>query len=180
VTATYLDTSVILTRYVPSDPSFRSVQNFFKRSSQPRYISEISILELYCVFSRLIRGGSLSALGEVRGFDQLTIDEKVRVAVEHAVRTCGVKVVVPERTFLRLPLSKQALEVAHELFEAIRSSPRLGLKTLDALHVAYAYAIKEQAPDLDTFTTLDKDIWSRKEAIQNETGIEVVTPSEDV
>lgn len=180
MTATYLDTSIILTRYVPSDPNFHSVENYFKRLSEPRYISEISILELYCVFSRLIRAGSLTALDGIRGFDQLTIDEKVRVAVEHAVRTWGAKVIVPERTFVRLPLSKQTLEIAHEIFEAIRSSPRLGLKTLDSLHVAYAYTIKELVPNLDTFTTLDNDISSRREAIQNETEIRVVTPLEDM
>jgi predicted nucleic acid-binding protein len=175
VTATYLDTSVILARYIPSDPSFHSVENFFKRMSEPRYISEISILELYCVFSRLINGASLSALDGVRGFGQLTIDEKVRVAVEHAVRTWRVKVMVPERTFVRLPLSKQTFEIAHELFEAIRSSPVVGLKTLDALHVAYAHSIRELVPDLNTFTTLDKDILSKSEAIQKETDIRVVT-----
>lgn len=176
MTATYLDTSVILARYVPSDPSFHSVENFFKRMSEPRYISEISILELYCVFSRLINGGSLTALDDVRSFGHLTIDEKVRVAVEHALRTWRLKVIVPERTLVRLPLSKQTLEIAHELFEAIRSSPRVGLKTLNALHVAYAHSIKELIPDLDTFTTLDEDISSKKEVIQNITGIRVVTP----
>jgi predicted nucleic acid-binding protein len=176
VTATYLDTNVILARYVPSDPSFHSVENFFKRMHEPRYISEISILELYCVFSRLINGGSLTALDSVRGFNQLTTDEKVRVAVEHAVRTWRVKMMVPERTFVRLPLSKQTPEIAHELFEAIRSSPRVGLKTLDALHVAYAHSIKELIPDLHTFTTLDEDISAKSEAIENETGIKVVTP----
>ena len=180
MTATYLDTSVILTRYLPSDPNFDSVENYFKRLSEPRYISEISVLELYCVFSRLIRGSSLTALSGVRGFDQLTIDEKVRVAVEHAIRTWGVKVIMPERTFVRLPLSKQTLKIAHELFEAIRSSPGLGLKTLDALHVAYAYTIRELVPNLDTFATLDRDISSRREAIQNETGIRVVIPLEDM
>lgn len=154
------------------------MENFFKKVSEPRYISEISILELYCVFSRLIRGDSVTTLDGIRDFGQLTIDEKVRVAVEHAVRTWGARVIVPERTFVRLPISKQTLEIAHELFEAILSSPGLGLKTLDALHVAYACAIKELAPDLDTFTTLDKDISSRREAIQNQTGIRVVTPLE--
>lgn len=178
-TATYLDTSVLLVRYVPSDPSFHSVENFFKRMSEPRYISEISILELYCVFSRLINGGSLTALDGVRGFGQLTTDEKVRVAVEHAVRTWRAKVMVPERTFVRLPLSKQTVEIPHELFEVIRSSHRVGLKTLDALHVAYAHSIKELIPDLDTFTTLDEDISSKSEAIKNETGIKVVTPLTD-
>jgi len=176
VTATYLDTSVILARYVRSDPSFHSVENFFKRMSEPRYISEISILELYCVFSRLISGGSLTTIDDVRGFGQLTIDEKVRVAVDHAVRTWRVKVIVPERTLVRLPLSKQTFEIAHEFFEAIRSSPWVGLKTLDALHVAYAHSIKELVPDLDTFTTLDEDILSKRESIHKETGIRVVTP----
>lgn len=154
------------------------MEDYFKKSEQ-RYISEISILELSCLFSRLIRAGSLSTLDNIRGFDQLTSDEKVRVAVEHAVRTWRVKVIVPERTVVRLPLFKQTLEIAHELFEAIRCSPALGLKTLDALHIAYAYTIRELAPDLDTLTTFDRDIYSRRESILSETGIRVVNPLED-
>lgn len=128
------------------------------------------------MFSRLIRGGSLTALDDLRDFDQLTINEKVQVAVEHAVRTWGVKVITAERTFVRVPVSKQTLEVAHELFEAIRCSPEFGLKTLDALHLAYASTMKELVPDLDTFATLNKDLSSRREAIQNRTGINIVTP----
>jgi predicted nucleic acid-binding protein len=161
---------------MPSDPNFHRVENFFRNTSEPRYISEVSILELYCVFSRLIRGGSLTALDDEGGFEQLATDEKVRVAVEHAVRSWAVKVITAERTFVRLPVSKQMLDIAHELFEAIRCSPEFGLKTLDALHLAYASTMRELVPDLDTFTTLDRDISSRKEAIQNRTGIRIVTP----
>ena len=53
--ATYLDTSVIVARYVPADPAFNEVERLFRTSPESRYISEISVLELHCVFSRLIR-----------------------------------------------------------------------------------------------------------------------------
>lgn len=178
--ASYVDTSVIMTRYVPSDRSFRRVENFFKKSSEARYISEISVLELYCVFSRLIRAGALTALSDIRDFNELSVEEKVRVAVEHAIRTWRLRVAVPERSFAKLPLTKQTLEIEHELFEAVRVSPRLGLKALDTLHLAYARAIKEIAPDLETFTTLDNEIASRREEIENEMRIRVVSPMQEV
>lgn len=178
--ASYVDTSVIVARYVPSDPSFNAVERFFRRSSETKYVSEVSILELHCVFSRLIKAGLLSTLGEIRGFDDLTVEEKVRVVVEHAIRTGRLNVAVPERTFAKFPLSKQTLEIEHALFEAIRVSPRLGLKALDTLHLSYARAIKELAPDLETFTTLNKEITSRREEIEIELGITVVSPLEGV
>lgn len=174
--ASYVDTSVIMTRYVPSDPSFNKVERFFRKSSEARYISEISVVELYCVFSRLIRAGMLTAVGEVGDFDDLTVGEKVRVAVEHAIRTWRLNVAAPVRSSVKFPLSKQTLEIEHELFEAIRVSPRLGLKALDTLHLTYARAIKELRPDLDAFITLDNEITSRREEIQMELGIRVMSP----
>ena len=178
MTSAYLDTNVIIARYMPSDPNFRQVEKFFRSSPDTRYISEVSILELYCVFSRLIRASALSTLRDQDDFGKLTVDEKVRVAVEHALRTCKLKVIPSERTFDRLPASKQMLEIPHELFEAIRCSPEFGVKTLDALHLAYASAIKELVQDLETFATLDKDISARSENIRNKIGINVVTPTE--
>jgi predicted nucleic acid-binding protein len=152
------------------------VEHFFRASSERRYISEITVLELHCVFSRLIRGKALTAVDDVKDFNDLSVEEQVRVALEHAVRTWRLRVAEPERTLSKFPLSKQTLEIEHELFEAIRISPRLGLKALDTLHLAYARAIKELVPDLDTFTTLDTDIISRKEEIENEIGIRVLSP----
>ncbi len=177
--AIYLDTSVILARYLPTDPDFRAVEKFFQKSSEPKYISEISVLELYCVFSRLIRGGLLAALGDIREFDDLNVEEKVIVAVEHAIRTWRLRVAISDRTFLKFPVGKQTIEIQHELFEAIRISPTLALRTLDTLHLAYVRAIKELAVDLQTFMTLDKEIASRRETIQNELGITVVSPLQE-
>jgi hypothetical protein len=173
---TYVDTSVILSRYVPSDPNLKIVDRFFRNYSKTKYISEISVLELHCVFARLVRGGLLVAINEARDFDDLTVQQKVKVAVEHAVRTWRLTVIIPEKDSVKFPLSKQTLEVEYEVFEALRVSPRLGLKTLDTLHLVYARSIKDIAPDLETFTTLDRDITSRRQEIQDELDIEVVSP----
>jgi len=174
--ATYLDTSVIIARYMPADPGFSKVERLFRASSEARYISEISVLELHCVFSRLIRGGMLSAHLGVSSFADLEMKEKVRVAVEHAIRTWRLTVTTSERTYGRFPLSRQTIEIQHELFEAIRTAPTLGLKTLDMLHLIYAKTMRETVPDLETFTTLDRDIISRRNEIENELEITVVSP----
>jgi len=174
--ATYLDTSVIVARYVPADPAFNEVERLFRTSPESRYISEISVLELYCVFSRLIRGGMLSAHIGLSSFADLETNEKVRVAVEHAIRTWRLTVATPERTYARFPLSRQTIETQHELFEAIRTAPMLGLKTLDMLHLTYAKTIRESVPDLKTFTTLDSEIISRRKEIENELDLTVVSP----
>ena len=174
--ATYLDTNVIIARYMPTDPAYSQVEDLFKASSEARHISEISVLELHCVFSRLIRGGMLSARLGPSSFENLGIEEKVKVAVEHAIRTWRLTVTTPERTFARFPLSRQTIETQHELFEAIRTAPALGLKTLDMLHLTYAKTMRETVPDLRTFTTLDGEIISRRNEIENELGIAVVSP----
>jgi predicted nucleic acid-binding protein len=174
--ATYLDTSVIVARYMPADPAYNEIEKLFGTHSEPRYISEISLLELHCVFSRLIRGGMLSAHVGLSSFADLKENEKVKVAVEHAIRTWRITVAIPERTYARFPLSRQTVEIQHELFEAIRTAPTLGLKTLDMLHLTYARTMRETVPDLKTFTTLDGDIISRRKEIENELDITVVNP----
>ena len=174
--ATYLDTSVIIARYMPADPAFNKVERLFRASTEARYISEISVLELHCVFSRLIRGGMLSAPLGISSFADLEIKEKVKVAVEHAIRTWRLTVATPERTYAKFPLSRQTIETQHELFEAMRTAPALGLKTLDTLHLTYAKTIRETVPDLETFTTLDGDIISRRNEIESELDITVVSP----
>jgi predicted nucleic acid-binding protein len=174
--ATYLDTSVIIARYMPADPAFNKVERLFRASTEARYISEISVLELHCVFSRLIRGGMLSAPLGISSFADLEMKEKVKVAVEHAIRTWRLTVATPERTYARYPLSRQTIETQHELFEAMRTAPALGLKTLDTLHLTYAKTIRETVPDLETFTTLDGDIISRRNEIESELDITVVSP----
>jgi hypothetical protein len=95
---------------------------------------------------------------------------------EHAIRTWRLTVATPERTYARYPLSRQTIETQHELFEAIRTAPALGLKTLDTLHLTYAKTIRETVPDLETFTTLDEDIISRRNEIESELDITVVSP----
>jgi predicted nucleic acid-binding protein len=174
--ATYLDTSVIIARYMPADPAFNEIERLFRASTGARYISEISVLELHCVFSRLIRGGMLSAPLGISSFADLEMKEKVKVAVEHAIRTWRLTVATPERTYARYPLSRQTIETQHELFEAMRTAPALGLKTLDTLHLTYAKTIRETVPDLETFTTLDGDIISRRNEIESELDITVVSP----
>jgi predicted nucleic acid-binding protein len=176
--ATYLDTSVIVARYMPSDPAFKEVERLFRTSPDARYISKISVLELHCVFSRLIRGGMLSAPIGLSSFADLGMNEKVKVAVEHAIRTWPLTVVTPERTYARFPMSRQTIEIEHELFEAIRTAPALGLKTLDMVHLIYAKTMRESLPDLKTFTTLDGEIISRRKEIQDELDITVVSPSD--
>jgi len=177
--ATYLDTSVVISRYMPADPAFSKVERLFRASSEARYISEISVLELHCVFSRLIRGGMLTAHLGLSSFAGLEMKEKVKVAVEHAIRTWRLTVMTPERTYARFPLSRQTIETQHELFEAIRAAAALGLKTLDMLHLTYAKTIRETVPDLETFTTLDGDILSRRNEIENELDIRVVSPLDE-
>jgi hypothetical protein len=161
---------------MPADPAFNKVERLFRASTEARYISEISVLELHCVFSRLIRGGMLSAPLGISSFADLETKEKVKVAVEHAIRTWRLTVATPERTYARYPLSRQTIETQHEFFEAMRTAPALGLKTLDMLHLTYAKTIRETVPDLETFTTLDGDIISRRNEIESELDITVVSP----
>ena len=118
----------------------------------------------------------LSAHIGLSSFADLETNEKVRVAVEHAIRTWRLTVATPERTYTRFPLSRQTIETQHELFEAIRTAPTLGLKTLDMLHLTYARTIRESVPDLKTFTTLDGEIISRRKEIENELDLTVVSP----
>jgi len=174
--ACYLDTNVIITRYLPTDQNFPAVNTFFKKSHRARYASEISVLELYCVFSRLIKGGAVSVAEYGEEFESLSVHEKVRVSVDHAIQSWRLRVTVPMVSFTKLPIPGKVIEVDHRLFEAIRVSSRLGLRALDTLHIAFASTIREIATDLDSFITLDGEILSKKEDIENEFDLQVVNP----
>jgi predicted nucleic acid-binding protein len=167
---------VILARYLPSDHRFGAVEQLFRKQRETRYISEISLLELHCVFSRIIRAGELRTSEHIIDFDTLSAPEKVKVAVEHAIRSWRLRLIESQASSVKLTVAQRTINIRDKLYEAIQLS-KLGLKTLDTLHLAYAMSIKELYPDLETFTTFDGDMISKRDEIEKETAIEICVPT---
>ena len=76
---------------------------------------------------------------------------------------------------MKLQTPNQKGKIPLEYYISIKLAEKLTLKTLDLLHIAYAYILREE---IDYFTTGDKDIIQEREKIKQQTGIEIKTPRE--
>lgn len=157
---------MIVSRYLKSDPSKKKSEKFFsKKSDSLLYITALSIAELHSVFSRV--GDQIEVPKGVR----IEMPDALSTLVAFAVKHCGLTLVsVP----YAVPVSIGNLNVRASVEQAISYSlaPKLKLRTLDLLHLALCYVLRMQGK-LDTFITIDDDIYSSKDIIKQETGVKV-------
>lgn len=164
MTTVYVDTNVIIARYKPGDPLHGVADELFKRDFE-FVISPVTLVELYSVLSR------------VKPFVRLREEFKhasIGTLVAFIIHDLHLK--LRARAFLfKLSLLGTTFRVPLEYHIAMKFSEKLQLKTLDLLHLAYAYMLREE---IDYFVTGDDDILSRRELIRECMGIEVIEPSE--
>jgi len=66
------------------------------------------------------------------------------------------------------------LKLFHKFFDAIGLADNLKLRTLDLLHIVYAGQLAEKK-FIKYFVTFDSGFLDKKEAILENTGVEVIT-----
>ena len=160
----YVDTSVIIARYKPSDPLFSSANKLFQMDYE-FIISPITLVELYSVLLRV--KPFLEFRWEIR-------DVNVDTIIAFILHDSRLKIV--ERSFMsRLQILGKKLRIPLEYYLAVKLTEKLQLKTLDMLHIAYAYMLRNA---IDYIVTGDNDILRAKEKIKQYVGLEVKDPSE--
>ncbi len=160
----YIDTNIIISCYKPRDPMYKIANELFKRDFE-FIISPITLVELYSILSR------------IKPFLKLKKELKqasIGTIVAFIIHDCHLKILAKGFLF-RLSLFKTTFRIPLEYHLAMKFSEKLQLKTLDTLHLAYAYMLRNE---IDYFVTSDDDILAKKEKIKNYLGIEVKEPSE--
>ena len=160
----YLDTNVIIAAYKPNDPMYNDSNKLFKKNHK-FVVSPITLVELFAVLSRI--KPYLEIRNEFKNANLNTLLAYILkdLKLEIMVRSYMIKFSVLNKKF-RLPL---------EYYISIKLASALELKTLDLLHVAYAYIIKDE---IDFFVTGDSDILKASKKVKQLTGIDVKSPKE--
>jgi predicted nucleic acid-binding protein len=165
----YVDTNVILAKYIPTD-KLSSRATAFLESIDRKIASPVSLIELAAVISRI--DSNMEAPPELL---QEPPRRRVRTLVEFMIRDSGFFLAsVPAQS--RIKVAGVVLSVPIEYHNCIRLAHALKLKTLDLVHLAYADGLRKWGHDIDAFVTFDVDILEKSDAIYDELGIEIKEP----
>jgi len=160
----YVDTNIIIAKYKPDDPLYKSVNKFFGMGYD-YVISPITLIELYSVLARI-----RPFLRLEKGLENANLDTIIAFIIH------DLKLKLVARSFMtRLQVFGTKIRIPLEYHLVIKLAEKLKLKTLDILHIAYAYLLRDV---LNYFTTGDSDILGAKEIIEQQIGVKVRAPSE--
>lgn len=126
--ALYIDTSALLKRYI-LEVGTSEINAFFPLNA-PFAISRLTMLEARCALARRCRGGQISATLEERALQAIRLD-------------------IQDGTLILHQVTDRQLSTAFDLVEQFR--PTIGLRSLDAIHLAIASESNVRA-----FVTADK------------------------
>lgn len=160
----YVDTSVIVAAIDAADPRREGALRFLQ-DREAKIVSDLAVVELSSVLSR--RRELLEALAPALGLR--SIDETVDAIVLYLIRRFGLRYHSLSRA-ARLLLIGGAWAVAAL---AYRLSARVGLRTLDLLHVSYAILLKRAGAGVERLVTLDKEFERAREELAR-AGIQLV------
>ncbi|MBO3799291.1 MAG: PIN domain-containing protein [Thermoproteota archaeon] len=161
----YVDTSLIIARYKPSDNLYKDSNAFFK-SNLDFVISPITLVELYCVLSRV-----RSELDVPMQAEPL-----IDTLITFIIRDCRLKL-LSKNYYVKKDFGPQECRMGLEYYIATRFAERLGLRTLDMLHLSHAWILKK-ASGVGLFVTGNEEILEKAEAIRKSLGIKVYHPKQ--
>lgn len=165
----YLDTDVILAyNYETEVQHWRAVDLIERIEGSKFYTSSFTILELYCVVSRNIGKYKLP----FSSFRSLKEETQVKMVIEHAIRSLNLTVCSDDTA--NTEIGWLSAKVFSRYFDAIRLAPKVKLKPGDTLHVTYAHQLKTEGK-IEYIVSLDNDFQKKGEAIENETGIKLLS-----
>jgi len=162
----YVDTNVILARYILSDPHNDSCRKFFEQTEMERLGSSLSLLELSCVYSRLLEAKEIDVPRRIEVLlSELSHEEKVRGLLEYTLRDCNLKITDVDPIPLTISLLGSPTRVSHIYLKALSLASQLRLKTLDTLHLAHASCLKDEGVQIEYLVTNDVEILAKREQI---------------
>ncbi len=166
----YVDTAVIVARYKPNDPLRTAAENFFSASRGARFISPLTLVELYSVYSRILVHVRFPSV-----LRRVADEEKVGALVEASVIDCALSPVAVSLS-ADWVLTEHRISVPLEYAEARRLAPRLRLRAMDLLHIAYTSLLRKTGVPIKEFVTGDEDLVGKSKRIESVVGVKVSTP----
>ena len=169
--AAYVDTGVIIAKYLPGDPYHDRSISFLASATRRKIVSPLTLVELMAVTSRHI--------------ETLQVPEKVlqepprkrtRGIVEFFLRDSNLTPVAIQM-HARIKAAGSIMTIPLEYVRTIRLAHSLKLRTLDLMHLAYAENIRSSGEELDTFVTNDRDILKKSDEIEKLLEIRPEEPS---
>jgi predicted nucleic acid-binding protein len=168
----YVDTSVIVARYKSRDPLRAASERFFARARGARWISPLTLAELHAVYGR-----HLDHLWLPAALRQASDAEKVEALVLASVTDCALSPVAVSLT-ADWVVGEHRISVPLEYVEGRKLAPRLGLRALDLLHVAYCSMLRKTGIAVREFVTGDEELVARSKQIERTVGVRVSRPEE--
>lgn len=165
----YIDTHIVLSyNFVTEETHIKAFNliNKIKRSSGDFYISPLTVLELYCVVSRNIAKYRLPPIAL-----SLSDKDKVEYIINYSIRAMNLKICNEDN--INEVLDNLGVEIFSEYHCAIELSPALRLKSLDMLHIAYAFRLRKEGK-IRYIVSLDDEIRKRKSLIKSETNLNLI------
>ncbi len=163
----YVDTSLIIARYKPLDELYEDSNAFFE-SNFNFVISPITLVELYCVLSRLRNELDIPFQAE----------PLMDTLVTFIIKDCRLKLISKSRCIKR-DFAGYACRISLEHYVATKLAGSLCLRTLDMLHLSYAWILKKTS-GINLFATGDEEILKKAESIRKSLGIKVYHPKQAV
>jgi len=160
-----VDTSVIIARYMPQDKWHELSERFFtKRDTY--YITPLTLVELYSVFSRVFEQISFPSKESFK--DRSTA---LNTLINFVIGDCNLKILsVPY--VAEVEIGGNAVRAPIEYVMSFVWASFLGLKSLDLVHISYSWILKVKK-GIGTFVTADDEIVTKKETIKKATGVRV-------
>ena len=163
----YVDTSVIVARYKPSDRLHADSERLFRRESFKFYVSSLTLVELYSVFSRM---NQLE--------HPLVGDDALSTLVAFTIRDCRLRVVRRSRPVETSSLGER-VNLPMEYYFSMKFAHELKLRTLDLIHLAHAWVARSR-DSVEAFVTGDEEVLEKSEVIRKIFKVRAVHPSRAV
>lgn len=170
----YLDTNVILARYAPDEPQHDEAESLLHKIEEGQMAAVTSILTLIEVASTTSR-----AYNRFGGKGEPLERREVAGAFLRRVINIPNLEYIPIGGVVSINLQEQHVKLPALFAVALEVSSKIGVKTLDHLHLAAAsIASRIYNHKIDCFITLDDDILKRHKKIKDLIGTSVATPAE--
>ena len=157
----YIDTSIIVAALDPTDYRSKDALKILEEEKH-KIISELTLLELASVLSS--RRELVSNLADKLGLD---IEITISAILLYLMKRFNLR----HRGFERLTKIMPLGRIYNPLATAIELSPKLRLKTLDLLHIAYVKLLKDEGEPVYKLITADADFEEAREHLEETIGV---------
>jgi len=174
----YLDSNVILAKYMPLDPYHSSSYRILEEKFVQNITSALTIVELAAVIGR--QSEKIKFVDErsdvITAIEALSRTERIAAFIKFVLSEISVKFLSHLGTE-DLSLAQERIRLFSDYARAYSYAPEFRLKSLDLLHLAALKNIQiEGKISVDYFVTADNEILGRKKEITRELDVTTIDP----